>query len=296
MPNREGADVALLSGLSDIADGLSLVICDLWGVMHDGVRLHPGAVAAIEAARAAGIRTVFLSNAPRPRTHVRAHLLDMGLPAALTDLVVTSGGLARDEVRTQYAGARLYHVGPASDHNTIDGLPVTLVNHPDQADIILATDLDFPTVAAHADWLRGAAERGVPFLCANPDRVVHVGNRLYDCAGAVADVYAGMGGEVHWFGKPMAAALRSCLHEVGMDPETPGDRIVMVGDSLQTDMAGAQAAGYKGLFIAGGIHRGDLPAMRAAAPDGRAVPVPAFRKIFGAGKAVPHAVLENLVW
>ncbi|MCJ9428459.1 TIGR01459 family HAD-type hydrolase [Kordiimonas marina] len=296
MPNTSGAAVALIPGLRHMAEDLSLIICDLWGVMHDGMALNPDAVTAIEAARKEGIETVFLSNAPRPRTHVREHLLEMGLPKALTDRVVTSGGLARDEVRNRYAGARLYHVGPESDRNTIEGLPVEEVSHPDDADIILATDLDYPSVEAHRDWLKGAAEKGVPLLCANPDRVVHVGPRLYTCAGAIADLYGDMGGEVHWFGKPMASALTSCLTEVGMAADTDGRKVLMIGDSLQTDMAGARAAGFGGLFIAGGIHRAEWPQLVAAAEGAPGVTPEEFSKIFGAGKAVPHAVMERLHW
>jgi HAD superfamily hydrolase (TIGR01459 family) len=295
MPNSHGETVRLPAGLSEVASGLSLVICDLWGVMHDGIRLERGAVAAISEARAAGLETVFLSNAPRPRTYVREHLLSMGLPAPLADKVVTSGGLARDEVREDYAGARLYHLGPESDRNTVLGLPVEEVAHPDEAEVILATDLDFSDIEAHRHWLQRAAEKGVPFLCANPDRMVHVGEKLYACAGAVADLYSEMGGEVHWFGKPTAKALRSCLKEAAMPQDTPGERIIMIGDSLQTDMAGAKAAGYRGLFITGGIHRGEAPVLAAAARDGH-VSVAAFRKIFGAEKAVPHAAMDRLVW
>ncbi|WP_286830296.1 MULTISPECIES: TIGR01459 family HAD-type hydrolase [Kordiimonas] len=295
MPNSSGTSVHMAVGLREVIDETDLVICDLWGVMHDGLRLHADAVEAIQRAREAGVRTVFLSNAPRPRTHVRDHLMEMGLPTSLTDFVVTSGGLARDEVRERFTDARLYHVGPEGDRNTVEGLPVTDVDHPDEADIILATDLDFQDVEAHGPWLRAAAERGVPFLCANPDRIVHVGERLYPCAGAVADLYASMGGDVHWFGKPTPQALQSCLKEVGMDCSTPGSRVLMVGDSLQTDMAGASAAGYRGLFITGGIHRDEAPLLDQAANKAR-VPVHSFRKIFGEEKAVPHAVMQALKW
>ncbi|WP_262691949.1 TIGR01459 family HAD-type hydrolase [Kordiimonas aestuarii] len=297
MPNRQAAAVSLSRGLREFCPELSLIICDLWGVMHDGIRLNEEAVEAIEKARANNVLTVFLSNAPRPRTHVRALLVKMGMPSALTDYIVTSGGLARDEVRARYRGAKLYHMGPESDHNTVDGLPVTMVKTPDEADIILATDLDFFDVESHRGWLAGAAKKNVPFLCANPDRVVHVGEKLYLCAGSVADLYTAMGGEVHWFGKPMASALEACLPEIGLAPGSlSGEQVMMIGDSLQTDMAGAHAAGYRGLFIAGGIHRDEYPVLTSAADARGQVSVGRFREIFGAEKAVPHAVMESLVW
>jgi len=295
MPNSEGHSVALPNGLQFLAADLKLIICDLWGVMHNGESPYVSSIHAIQSARRAGLQTVFLSNAPRPRGHVRDHLIAMGVPEALTDFVVTSGGLARDEVRAKFSGSKLYHMGPASDHNTIEGLPVDLVDHPDDAEVILATDLDFPRVEDHRPWLAGAASRKVPFLCANPDRVVHVGDKLYLCAGSVADLYARMGGDVHWFGKPTPYSLLSCLGECGMAADTDPQTILMIGDSLQTDMAGAAAAGCKGLFIAGGIHRQEYPEILAAA-NGAEINVKSFRKIFGAGKAVPHAVMQQLIW
>lgn len=285
----------LPGGLQNVAEGLELIICDLWGVLHNGESPYVTAINAIAAARMAGIETVFLSNAPRPRGFVRAHLLDMGVPEDLVNYVVTSGGLARDEVRAEFAGSKLYHLGPRSDQNTIDGLPVDLVDHPDDAEVILATDLDFKRVEDHRPWLAGAASRKVPFLCANPDRVVHVGDQLLLCAGSVADLYDRMGGEVHWFGKPTAFSLMSCIAECGLAQDTDPGSILMIGDSLQTDMAGAEAAGCRGLFIAGGIHRDDYPNILAAA-EGGTVSTAEFRKIFGAGKAIPHAVMKQLVW
>ncbi len=295
MPNTSGATVSLVGGLQEIVDNYDLIVCDLWGVIHNGITPYVSAVTAIRAARNKGLQTVFLSNAPRPRTHVRQHLLEMGVPEDLTDNVVTSGGLARDAVRAEFEGKRLYHLGPVGDRNTVEGLPVTEVDSPDEADVILATDMDYGRVEDHRSWLITAAAKKVPFLCANPDRVVHVGERLLQCAGAVADLYESMGGPVRWFGKPTPAALISCLVEGNMPAGTARERVLMIGDSLQTDMAGAQAAGFHGLFIAGGIHREEFPALVEAAEKG-AIPVSVFQGLFGTRKAVPHAVMQQLVW
>lgn len=295
MPNSNGQTVALLTGLQEIVHNYDLIVCDLWGVLHNGISPYVSAVAAIRAARAKGLQTVFLSNAPRPRTHVKQHLLDMGVPAEITDNVVTSGGLARDAVRNEFEGKKLYHIGPIGDRNTVEGLPVQEVESPDEADVILATDMDYERVEDHRSWLITAAAKKVPFLCANPDRVVHVGERLLQCAGAVADLYEAMGGPVRWFGKPTPSALVSCLVEAGMPAGTDRSRVLMIGDSLQTDMAGAQAAEFHGLFIAGGIHREEFPALQEAS-DGGVVPVAEFQRLFGARKAVPNAVMQQLVW
>jgi HAD superfamily hydrolase (TIGR01459 family) len=245
-------------------------------------------------ARAQGIETVFLSNAPRSRHHVRGLLIEMGVPDELTNHIVTSGGLARDHVRTDFAGARLYHLGPETDSNTVEDLNIQKVDHPDDAEVIFATGLDFNDVKRHQKWLEGAAANKTPFLCANPDRIVHVGDKLYNCAGAVADVYAELGGDVVWFGKPTTEALKACLRECGMDENTSGRSILMVGDSLQTDIAGANAAGFKSLFIAGGIHRTQWPDTQRRTSGG-ILSKADFHEIFGAGKPVPEALALALL-
>ncbi|WP_308911414.1 TIGR01459 family HAD-type hydrolase [Pseudokordiimonas caeni] len=296
MTKTNGQAVDVWHGLEGHTDGLDLVISDLWGVMHDGIALNASAVDAIINLRSEGINTVFLSNAPRPRAHVREHLISMGLPKALGDFIVTSGGLARDEVRRDWVDAKLYHLGPRSDHNTIEGLPVTLVDKPGEADVILATALDFNDVAPHAAWLRPAAEKGVPLLCANPDRIVHVGNDLYPCAGAVADLYEDLGGPVHWFGKPTVAAMQSCLTEAGMPADTPGERILMVGDSLVTDIAGARAAGYGAVLIGGGIHRDEMGPFSKALRHQSPIPHADFAAVFGHGKVMPDVLMLQLAW
>lgn len=285
--------IPVWSGVSAVVGQFDLVIIDLWGVMHDGIRMHHGAVDAVERLRAQGVKTVFLSNAPRPRYHVRHHLESMGMPPSLTDLIVTSGGLARDYVRENGVGQRLYHLGPESDHNTIEGLPVTLVDQAGSADLILATDLDYYHVPDHAEMLRDPARRGVPFLCANPDRTVHVGDRLVPCAGAVADLYEELGGPVHWFGKPMASALQSCAGEAGLNLEAlSSERILMIGDNIQTDVAGAHAAGFQSCLIASGIHR-DL--LMDQIQDGR-VSESWFKKAVSNGAPGPSALMPHLVW
>ncbi len=284
-----------INGLRDIAGNLDLVICDLWGVMHNGITANQAAIEAIVSLRESGVPSVFLSNAPRPRYHVRGQLLAMGMPETLTDYIVTSGGLARDAVREHFSGARLYHLGPEGDRNTVEGLPVEEVEHPDDADVILATDLDFRDVDRHREWLKQAQEKGVPLLCANPDRVVHVGNKLYTCAGAVADLYESMGGPVQWFGKPTPESLWACLAERGLNGDIDGSRVLMVGDSLQTDIAGAVAAKFGSLFIAGGIHREEWQDVERRMQENNLKKAD-FHTIFGTGKPVPNSIIENLIW
>lgn len=284
-----------VGGLAELAPVLDLVICDLWGVMHNGVSVNDRAVDAISRLRDTGVASVFLSNAPRPRYHVRDQLMGMGMPETLTDYIVTSGGLARDAVRDRFEGAKLYHLGPDGDRNTVEGLKVEEVSDPNDAEVILATGLEHRDVAMHRDRLVGACEKQVPLLCANPDRVVHVGDKLFICAGTLADFYQDMGGPVEWFGKPTPESLQTCVVERGLDTATPGDRILMVGDSLQTDVAGANAAGFGSLFIAGGIHREEWPHAIARLKDQQLLKAD-FHKVFGEGKPVPTTMCQSLIW
>lgn len=301
-----GAHIPLWAGLGEAADLYSHAIIDLWGVMHNGRSLMPGAVEAVMAARRAGLQTVFLSNAPRTRTVVRAHLEALGVPAALRDAVVTSGALARDAVRRDFRGARLYHLGPPSDDDMLQDLPATFVGTLDDAEVIFATGLAFPDLQRHRALLAGAAGRGLPFLCANPDRSVDDGPNRLPCAGAVADLYAELGGPVHWFGKPAAAAYQGALTALGLATEALDGaarrRILMIGDNLQTDIAGARALGLSSLLVAGGLHRTLIAGIRAGstglarqalhrAAQAAGVPVEPYHETWG-----PDAVIPALIW
>ncbi|WP_374764467.1 TIGR01459 family HAD-type hydrolase [Yunchengibacter salinarum] len=294
----EGA-IALHDSLQSALDNTDLVISDLWGVLHDGIRLTSGAAEALEAARARNIATVFLTNAPRPRWQVRDHLLAMGLNPSLADLVLSSGALARDVVRERYHGARLYHMGPDSDQDTIDGLPIQQVSSMEAAEVILATDLDAMPLEDHRSHLADACARGVPLLCTNPDRLVHEGDRLILCAGAVGDLYEEMGGTTLWFGKPRPEALMACLDAAGLTGLAPG-RVLMVGDSLRTDVAGARAAGMRSLMVCGGLHRDDVRPLDLFDQTGRAkrafLDGAAFACHFPDATVRPDGMIHRLRW
>ena len=293
----DAVGVQPIIGLQEWQSHVDLIICDLWGVVHDGISKHDAAEKALLQARQAGITTVFLSNAPRPRDYVRDFLRSIGVSRDLLDFVVTSGGLARDAVREQYQGARLYHLGPKSDGNTVEGLDVQLVEVPEKADVILATGLMFERVEDHRNLLQNAARKKIPFLCANPDRVVHVGDKLLLCAGTIADIYAELGGPVIWHGKPTAESLLACLPAASLDAkELPLERIAMIGDSLQTDIAGAKAAGVRSILVGGGIHRDHMLGVQTYIDDLKAIPEDIFANVFGHGKPVPDVLINQLKW
>lgn len=237
-------------------------ILDLWGVIHDGVRLYPGAGDCLAQLRRAGKRVVLLSNAPRRAHAIVAQLAEMGVSADQYDGVMTSGEatylMLRDRPDPFYAafGTRVYHLGPARDRNVVDGLDLTIVDSPAGAQGLLNTGPDDhanPTDPAAFDAiLTEAAAAGLPMICANPDLEVIRGGVRVICAGTLAVRYAAMGGTVRSLGKPDPAIYAPTLAMLGAD--LVAGRVLAVGDALRTDIAGAAAMGLDACWVLGGLH------------------------------------------
>ena len=278
-----------LTRFADLAAHYDGFILDLWGVIHDGVTPYPGAADCLEQLRAAGKRTILLSNAPR-RAHVaQAAMRGMGIADDLYTGILTSGEathrMLRDRADPFFAGlgSRVFHLGPERDRNVMDGLALTPVTAPHEAEFVLNTgpdDLGSSTdIDAWEELLLECRAAGLPMVCANPDlEVIRGGNRLI-CAGALTARYEALGGTTRWIGKPDPAIYVPVLDMLGL----PRDRVLAVGDALRTDMAGAAASGIDGCWVLGGIHAEELgsdPArIAAAAASANLAPVaclPAF--------------------
>lgn len=233
-------------------------VLDLWGVVHDGVAPYAGAAACLAALRAAGKRVVMLSNAPRRALPVIEQLRDMGIGPELYDGVMTSGEATylalRDRTDPWYRalGTQVFHLGPPRDRNVLHGLDVELCDVPGKAGFVLNTGPDDhanPTdPAAFDDVLRECRAAGLPMICANPDLEVIRGGVRVVCAGALAQRYAAMGGDVRSLGKPDPAIYAPVLSMLGVA------RVLAVGDALRTDIAGAAAVGLDACWVLGGLH------------------------------------------
>jgi HAD superfamily hydrolase (TIGR01459 family) len=252
-------------GMRALAPQYDGFILDLWGVVHDGVAPFPGVLDCMGRLIAAGKRLVLLSNAPRRADDVVRRIAQIGVPEALFHGVMSSGEEAwrylHDRSDPFYAGLGrcCLHIGSERDLEIREGLGLAFVEEPDRADFILNTgpaEWD-DTLDTYALLLRGAIERGLPMVCANPDLVVVHAGKPALCAGALAEEYERMGGRVRWHGKPYPSVYDSCLTLLGIADRS---RILTIGDSLRTDIAGADAAGIASLLIAGGIHAGDFTA------------------------------------
>jgi HAD superfamily hydrolase (TIGR01459 family) len=253
--------VRLIHGLSEVASGFDGFILDLWGVVHDGVEAYPGARDTLAAIRAAGKKTLLLSNAPRRADALVEQLARLGIGRDMYDHVLSSGEAVHMELvrRTDpfYAalGRQLYHMGPERDENVFAGLDLVPVDI-EHADFILNTgpwDLN-ETVEDYVPKMRQALARRLPMVCANPDHVVIRQGHPVVCAGALAARYAEMGGQVSMRGKPDPAIYGVALEILGMER----NRVLAVGDALHTDIRGANCANLRSVFVTQGIHAAEL--------------------------------------
>jgi len=292
---RSSRLVPIVAGLSALAPRYDGYILDLWGVLHDGVRAYPGAVACLTELRRHGKGIVILSNAPRRAAEVARRTAELGLGPDLYDWLLSSGeeawGHLCQRQDTWYAGLgrRAFCFMAGRDLGLLDGLDLETVDDVAKADFLLALGVESANdrVADFEAALAAAARRGLPMVCANPDlEVVRDGVREI-CAGALARRYEELGGSVRYHGKPHGSVYQACLARLGLAPA----RVLGVGDSLRTDIAGAIGAGIDSVLVTGGIHAEELGVAAGASPD----PVRLAEACRRAGH-LPTAAIGAFVW
>jgi HAD superfamily hydrolase (TIGR01459 family) len=245
--------------LADLAPAYRGLLCDVWGILHDGETAHPRAGEALMQYRRGGGRVLLITNAPRPKVDVIEQLDRLGVPRAAYDDVITSGETARSVLAAR-PGARIYHVGPERDLPIYFGLNLEFGDE-DDCDLISCTGLfddERETPDDYLESMREWQERGVPMLCVNPDIVVERGNRLVWCAGALAERYREMSGQTIVVGKPYAPIYERALERLGelTGDALPKSAVLAIGDGIDTDVRGAVGQGIDVLFATGGIHAG----------------------------------------
>jgi HAD superfamily hydrolase (TIGR01459 family) len=283
-------------GIALLAPRYDGFILDLWGVVHDGIEPIPGAIDCMRNLIRAGKCIALLSNAPRRVEDVARRIGQIGIPADCYHHIMSSGEETwqhlrrRDDPFYGALGRRCLHIGSDRDLEIREGLDLDFVDRPESADFILNTGPAGwdDTIEGYAPLLRQSLERSLPMICANPDLVVMHGGRLALCAGALAQWYATEGGRVRWHGKPHRSVYDSCLTLLGVGDRS---RILAVGDSLRTDIAGAAAAGLDSLLIIGGIHAEEFGAVGDRDPDPAVIDA-----ALAAGPYHPIAVARRLCW
>jgi HAD superfamily hydrolase (TIGR01459 family) len=270
--------------MKDLSARYPIWLCDIWGVVHNGVAHFPHALEALQRHRGNGGLVVLLTNAPRSAAKVAGHLAHLGVTKEHYDLIVTSGDVTH-ELMKPYDGHRIYYLGPERDLGVLDDLSIEK-SSPQQAEAILCVGLvrdDTETPEDYAGLLSELARRRLPMICANPDKVVRRGSRLIYCAGALAERYAALGGPVTMAGKPYGPIYDLALEQVAKARGSARIQdILAIGDGPETDIKGAADYGLDIVLIAGGISEEGIDPARLKAEILEIVP--AARII----RALPH--------
>ena len=282
----------IITGLSDIAGDYDALLCDAWGVIHNGVEVFDGVAEALTNFRQERGPVLILTNAPRLNEVIPPQLDHLGLPRGAYDGVVTSGDATRAGVQA-FTGQPAFRIGPDKDDTLFDAMDIEFVGLED-ARFILCTGLNddrTETPEDYRDLLTDAKQHGLPMICANPDIVVELGNRKMYCGGALAQLYEQMGGSTVLCGKPHTPIYDLALEYLARaNNDNPPERVLAIGDGLQTDILGANRHNIDVVFVAHGIFReasrnenGDLD------PD-------LVERLLSEHNVHAKAVMEMLVW
>ncbi len=251
----------VIDELAELTGAYDAVLCDVWGVVHDGRTVYAGADAALRRIRASGVAVVLITNVPRPSSTLPGMLARVGVDDRSWDAIVTSGDVIRAELSARAPGP-VHRLGRDTDAGLWDDLGLRFVTSPEQAGFVAIAGLrDRGEVPQdYAPVLARARARDLVLLCANPDLQVRTAGELLWCAGSVAAVYEEMGGRVVQAGKPHGPIYTRALDVVGevVGRPVPRDRVLAIGDGIATDLAGAAAQGLDRLFVAGGMHGDSL--------------------------------------
>ena len=248
-----------IGSLDAISGRYSALLCDVWGVVHNGEAVFADADAALRRAREKGLAVVLITNAPRRHAQVEEQLSFLGVSTDSWDRVVTSGDVTRALIAE--GPRKVFHLGPDRDYTLYDGIDVELVEE-FEASAVVCTGLfndEVETPEDYADMLMRFRSRNLPFICANPDIVVERGDRLIWCAGALARDYGLLGGRTLVSGKPHAPIYGAALEAAGevLGRAVGKNEVLAIGDGMLTDVTGAADNGIDVLYVSGGIHARD---------------------------------------
>ena len=282
----------LIDRFAPLAPHYDVILSGVWGVIHNGVAAFPPACDALAAFRKAGGTVILVTNAPRPHEAVIRQLDRLHAPREVYDNIVSSGDVTRSVI-AQRPGQSVFHLGPERDHAIFEGFDLRFADV-ETADYVVCSGLfndETETPDDYREMLAVMRKRNLFMVCGNPDVVVERGHELIYCAGAIADLYATMGGDVLYAGKPYAPIYEMALHKAESirNETTPLSRVLAIGDSVRTDFTGATRQGIDCLFVTAGIHAEEF--------GGRDVPdEEAVKTIFDETGSLPKAVTHRLAW
>ncbi|WP_439401560.1 TIGR01459 family HAD-type hydrolase [Bradyrhizobium sp. DASA03068] len=276
-------------GLRELVGGVEVVLSDIWGVVHNGLESFPEACEALHTYRSRGGTVILITNAPRPADSVQRQLRKLGVPDETYDAIVSSGDLTRLYV-AEHPGRKMFWLGPERDNSIYRGLDAATAPL-EEADYIVCTGLyddETETAEDYRGMMLKARERKLTLVCANPDIVVERGDRLIYCAGAIAELYRELGGEVIFYGKPHRPIYERAMALAGERQGYQIDRkkVLAIGDSVRTDLTGAREFGIDCLFVTRGIHAEEFEGLDQLDPN-------SVMELFG---HPPKALMRELKW
>lgn len=240
-----------LNHLSEVYDVYDTFVIDLWGVIHNGIKLNEKAIEVIDQLKKNQKKIVFLSNAPRPSAKVIDFLLKMKMDKQYLSNVVTSGEAAMSAINKNKFGKTFFHIGPPRDFPIFEKVSENKINNIENCDFILGTGLfdEYKNdLIFYKNFLLKHTSK--KFICTNPDLTVHKGDKEEYCAGAIAKIFEELGGQVIYYGKPYKEIYQLCFRE--------NEKVLAIGDNLRTDIRGANNLHLDCLFISEGVHRNEL--------------------------------------
>jgi len=239
-----------LNHLSEVFDAYDTFVIDLWGVMHDGIKLNDSAMEAVAQLKINSKKIVFLSNAPRPSAKVVDFLLKMKMNKNYLSNVMTSGEAAMQAINQNKFGKKFFHLGPSRDSSIFEKVKENKTDI-DNCDFILCTGL-FDKLEDNMDYYKNFLIKQVSkkLVCTNPDLIVHRGKKEEYCAGYIAKIFEELGGKVTYYGKPHKEIYQVCFK--------PNEKVLAIGDNLRTDIKGANNLNKDCLFISNGVHRNEF--------------------------------------
>ncbi|PNG25967.1 TIGR01459 family HAD-type hydrolase [Methylocella silvestris] len=291
----------LIAGLSEIADGYDVILSDVWGVVHNGASAFAGAADALGRFRARGGAVILITNSPAPSRIVTAQLNELGFPSSAYDAVVSSGDVTVS-LLIERSGQSLFHIGAPQETGLFEEVAARDGHAPRfapiaSADFVLCTGfIDFfsETPEDYDERLKLIFARKLDFLCANPDLVVEVDGALSYCAGAIAERYERLGGNVIQAGKPFAPIYDRALTLAGAarGGAVERARVLAIGDAMRTDIRGAAKQGFDSVLVTSGIHRDALH----GAAEHAAIHAAALQQFVLDFGLRPSAAIAQLVW
>ena len=282
----------IIERFAPLARDYDVLLCDVWGVVHNGVAAFPQACEALARFRADGGTVILITNAPRAGESVLRILDRLGVPHDAYDGIMSSGDVTRSVVEARLR-QRVFHLGPPRDLSIFTGLDVTFAPA-ETADYVVCSGLFDDTVETpenYRELLTAMRARALFMVCANPDIVVERGDELVYCAGALADAYAALGGKVLYCGKPYAPIYEAALGKAAVlrGGAVPRHRVLAIGDSVRTDLKGAASFGVDCLFVISALHAEEAGGRHA--PD-----LSGLNAMFAAAGVAPKAVTRKLAW